>query len=68
MNDSSPALLGVRKDERGVVWLTLQDPQRFNALSDVMLSALQQALDDIARDSRQHAPGQEISKPVSFPD
>ena len=51
MNDSSPALLGVRKDERGVVWLTLQDPQRFNALSDVMLSALQQALDDIARDS-----------------
>jgi len=23
---------------------------------------------DIARDSRQHAPGQEISKPVSFPD
>ena len=51
MNDSSPALLGVRKDERGVVWLTLQDPQRFNALSDAMLSALQQALDDIARDS-----------------
>ena len=51
MNDSSPALLGVRKDERGVVWLTLQDPQRFNALSDGMLSALQQALDDIARDS-----------------
>ena len=51
MNDSSPALLGVRKDERGVVWLTLQDPQRFNALSDTMLSALQQALDDIARDS-----------------
>ena len=51
MNDSSPALLGVRKDERGVVWLTLQDPQRFNALSDAMLSALQKALDDIARDS-----------------
>ena len=51
MNDSSPALLGVRKDERGVVWLTLQDPQCFNALSDAMLSALQQALDDIARDS-----------------
>ena len=51
MNDSSPALLGVCKDERGVVWLTLQDPQRFNALSDAMLSALQQALDDIARDS-----------------
>ena len=51
MNDSSPALLGVRKDARVVVWLTLQDPQRFNALSDVMLSALQQALDDIARDS-----------------
>jgi enoyl-CoA hydratase/carnithine racemase len=51
VNDSSPALLGVRKDERGVVWLTLQDPQRFNALSDAMLSALQQALDEIARDS-----------------
>ena len=51
MNDSSPALLGVRKDERGVVWLTLQDPQRFNALSDAMLSALQRALDDIAGDS-----------------
>ena len=51
MNDSSPALLGVRQDERGVVWLTLQDPQRFNALSDAMLGALQQALDDIARDS-----------------
>ena len=51
MNDSSPALLGVRKDERGVVWLTLQDPQRFNALSDAMLTTLQQALDEIARDS-----------------
>ncbi len=38
------------RDARGVVTLTLNDPARFNALGSEMLAALQQALDDVARD------------------
>ena len=38
------------KDERGVVTLTLNRPGNFNALSEEMLAALQQALDGIAGD------------------
>lgn len=46
-----PALVRMEKDERGVVRLTLDDPQRFNALGEQMLEALQQALDAIACDA-----------------
>ena len=42
--------LGVARDTRGVVTLTLNDPARFNALGSEMLAALQQALDEIAGD------------------
>lgn len=44
-------LVLVQKDERGVVRLTLNDPQRFNALGAPMLAALQQALDAVAQDA-----------------
>ena len=44
------APLHVQRDARGVVTLTLNDPARFNALGGEMLAALQQALDDVARD------------------
>ena len=44
------AILGEQRDARGVVTLTLNDPQRFNALGDEMLQALQGALDVLARD------------------
>lgn len=40
----------MQRDARGVVRLTLNDPQRFNALGEQMLTQLQQALDDVARD------------------
>ncbi len=55
MNASTPPseaspLLDVQRDARGVVRLTLNDPQRFNALGEQMLTQLQQALDDVARD------------------
>lgn len=42
--------LRVARDARGVVTLTLNDPARFNALGSGMLTALQQALDAVARD------------------
>ncbi len=44
-----PALLQIR-DERGVITLTMNRPANFNALSEEMLAALQEALDGIARD------------------
>ena len=43
-------VLQVTRDARGVVTLTLNDPARFNALGSEMLTALQHALDDVARD------------------
>ena len=43
-------LLHVQRDARGVVTLTLNDAARFNALGSDLLAALQQALDDVARD------------------
>jgi enoyl-CoA hydratase/carnithine racemase len=49
VNDS---LVTLERDERGVVRLTLNDPQRFNALSAEMLAALQSALDAVARDEQ----------------
>ena len=38
------------RDERGVVTLTLNRPQAFNALSEAMLAALQREFDAIAED------------------
>lgn len=49
MTDQEPPLR-VAHDARGVVTLTLNDPARFNALGSEMLTALQQALDAVARD------------------
>lgn len=41
----------LREAHEGVVTLTLNRPQQFNALSEAMLDALQGALDDIVRDT-----------------
>ncbi len=43
-------LLRVTKDPRGVITVTLNRPQAFNALSEAMLAALQTEFDAIARD------------------
>jgi enoyl-CoA hydratase/carnithine racemase len=45
-------LVRTTSDERGVVTLTMNRPQAFNALSEAMLEALQRELDGIARDER----------------
>ena len=45
-----PPLVLSERDSRGVVTLTLNRPQVFNALSEGMLAALQDALDKIAKD------------------
>jgi enoyl-CoA hydratase/carnithine racemase len=45
-------LVRTSKDERGVVTLTLNRPQAFNALSEAMLEALQRELDAVARDEQ----------------
>ena len=47
---AEPLLLSTR-DERGVVTLTLNRPQAFNALSEAMLAALQSELDALADDT-----------------
>ena len=44
-------LVEVQRSLQGVVRITLNDPQRFNALSAEMLVALQQALDAVAADA-----------------
>lgn len=43
-------LLLHHRDDRGVVTLTLNRPQAFNALSESMLAALGEAIDAVARD------------------
>ena len=43
-------LLLHHRDDRGVVTLTLNRPQAFNALSESMLAALGEAMDSVARD------------------
>jgi enoyl-CoA hydratase/carnithine racemase len=48
--DAEPLVLRTR-DARGVVTLTLNRPQAFNALSEAMLGALQEALDGVAADN-----------------
>jgi enoyl-CoA hydratase/carnithine racemase len=47
---ADPYVLNER-DERGVVTLTLNRPQQFNALSEEMLTALQSELDAVAGDT-----------------
>ncbi len=49
MNDA-PLVLDTR-DARGVVTLTLNRPQAFNALSEALLEALQRKLDGVAADA-----------------
>ncbi|HET9148104.1 MAG TPA: enoyl-CoA hydratase [Acetobacteraceae bacterium] len=49
IEQSSP--LRVERDARGVVRLTLNRPASFNALSDSMLAALQEALDALREDA-----------------
>jgi enoyl-CoA hydratase/carnithine racemase len=49
LTTDDPLLLR-RQDGRGVITLTLNRPQAFNALSEAMLAALQAELDLIARD------------------
>jgi enoyl-CoA hydratase/carnithine racemase len=48
--DLTSPLVSIARDGRGVVTLTLNRPQAFNALSEAMLSALQNALDALAED------------------
>ena len=43
-------LLLQRRDDRGVVTLTLNRPQAFNALSEAMLVALGEAVDELVDD------------------
>lgn len=49
---SEQALVLHETDARGVVTLTLNRPEAFNALSEAMLDALQTALDRVAADER----------------
>ena len=53
LNDAPPLL--AERDARGVVTLTLNRPQAFNALSEAMLEALQAALDRVAADDAARA-------------
>lgn len=52
---SDEALVLSSTDERGVVTLTLNRPQAFNALSEGLLEALQTALDRVARSEQARA-------------
>lgn len=47
---TSEALVLLQRDARGVATLTLNDPKRFNALGQEMLSQLQRTLDTLAQD------------------
>jgi enoyl-CoA hydratase/carnithine racemase len=51
MSDEQPLVLRA-KDARGVVTLTLNRPQAFNALSNALLAALQAELDAVAKDGQ----------------
>ena len=48
----SDSLVLMIQDARGVVRITLNDPQRFNALSSEMLTELQTALDAVAQNEQ----------------
>jgi enoyl-CoA hydratase/carnithine racemase len=49
-NAAIDSLLLYARDARGVITLTLNRPQAFNALSEAMLDALQSAMDRVAAD------------------
>ena len=51
MSTPQPLVLS-ETDSRGVVTLTLNRPEAFNALSEGLLAALQAALDRVAADER----------------
>ncbi|HEY9239385.1 MAG TPA: enoyl-CoA hydratase [Burkholderiaceae bacterium] len=51
MNPTTEPLVLRTRDARGVVTLTLNRPQAFNALSEGLLTALQQELDGVAEDA-----------------
>ncbi len=51
MNQSTEPLVLRTRDARGVVTLTLNRPQAFNALSEALLTALQHELDGVAEDA-----------------
>lgn len=55
MNDENAPLLLHTRDARGVHTLTLNTPAAFNALSQAMLAALQQALDAVGQDAHARA-------------
>ncbi len=50
MSNPNEPLVTSERDSRGVITLTLNRPHAFNALSEGMLQALQQALDAIEKD------------------
>ena len=50
MSDPATPLVLKQRDARGVVTLTLNRPQSFNALSEAMMAALQVELDAVAED------------------
>jgi len=50
MSEPAEALVLASRDSRGVVTLTMNRPEAFNALSEAMLAALQAELDAIAND------------------
>jgi len=50
MSEEEETLILRTQDARGVVTLTLNRPQAFNALSEAMLAELQRELDAIACD------------------
>lgn len=75
MNDA----LTQQRDARGVWTLTMNRPQTFNALSEEMLDALQQALDEVAKDDDARAvvlgstgkafcPGHNLKEMVATPE
>ena len=47
---SPPSTLLVDRDDRGVVRLTLNRPQQYNAMSETMIDALEQAVTEIEHD------------------
>jgi enoyl-CoA hydratase/carnithine racemase len=53
-SSSAAEVLNLTRDARGVVTLTLNRPQAFNALNATLLHALQNALDSIATDDQVH--------------
>jgi enoyl-CoA hydratase/carnithine racemase len=50
LSDTSTQAILIREDDQGIVRLTLNRPQQYNALSSTLLSELQAALDDISND------------------